>query len=830
MNRHEQEPAEPPHGGRWRLRNWRLRRKLAAVLIVPMTAALAFAGFAVVDQVDRLDRLDRALDQIDLTSQVSRVVHELQRERTLAVARMVKGPATPDALASQAARVDSAVLSLRNAVKQVGARDDAIARLYRRGVQRLDALDQLRTATTTTSYPVTATFVAYTSVLGELVRLQRELNLAEVDRELLRQGATAQAVTETKEYVAQENAALQIAAGRQHFPAGLLERTRSADAGGRAAADGFLSIATPHQQQDYSDTVSGPHTDGRERIKAAALVRATAGDQVSIDAKRLSADGSATTTRLRQVERALLGELRTHAVQLGQQANRTSWIVGGVLAAMLVATLLLLLVIARSLVNPLRTLRGAALDVAYVRLPETLQRIMADPDPLRAAQGAAEPVPVHTSEEIGEVARSFDAVQESAIQLATEQALLRENVNRILVNLSRRSQLLVERQLGVIDRLEAGEQDPDQLASLFELDLLAARLRRNGESLLVLSGERLTRAVIGPLPAADVVRAAVSEVEQFARIEVVTVPEVAIHSRAVNDLVHLLAELLENATYFSGPDTTVVLRSVLTRQGTLAVQITDRGVGMTDDELVEVNRRLREPPELDLAVTRRMGLYVVARLAQLHGISVRLRGNEDIDGGVIARVEVPAAVLSEAESPDLPVVTVPAPSRNGLVAVPWPHLDRDKPSPRPRDAAPAEAPDAVDEKTVQLPIYDSVVSTWFTESDAELGESGEESAVSPDDDDWFSPSDAGWEAARALLEPREEEVTPAGLPKRVPNAQLVPGSIEYPQQQVDEPAPVRPDAKPAAVGGAAIVARARMDGFQSGWHEGRQAVDAATKE
>jgi hypothetical protein len=257
-------------------------------------------------------------------------------------------------------------------------------------------------------------------------------------------------------------------------------------------------------------------------------------------------------------------------------------------------------------------------------------------------------MPVFTREETGEVARSFDAVHEQAVRMAAEQALLRDNVNSIFVNLSRRSQALVERQLNLIDRLEQDEQDPDQLASLFELDHLATRMRRNSESLLVLSGTGLSRQLTRPVPAADVVGAAVSEVEQYARIDVLSAPEVAVQGRAVNDLVHLIAELLDNATSFSEPEKKVTVRMAATRKKELAIQITDQGVGMSADEIDAANRRLADPPDMDVSVTRRMGLYVVARLAQRHNIQVRLRDNEDIDGGLIARIIVPANLIQSS--------------------------------------------------------------------------------------------------------------------------------------------------------------------------------------
>jgi len=173
-------------------------------------------------------------------------------------------------------------------------------------------------------------------------------------------------------------------------------------------------------------------------------------------------------------------------------------------------------------------------------------------------------------------------------------------------------------------------------------------MRRNSESLLVLSGSGLSRQLSRPVPASEVVGAAVSEVEHYARIEVVSAPDVTVQGRAVSDLVHVIAELLDNATFFSEPEKKVIVRMAVTRKKELAIQITDSGVGMSEDEIGAANERLADPPDLDVAVTRRMGLYVVARLAKRHGIVVRLRDNEDIEGGLIARITVPADLVAPA--------------------------------------------------------------------------------------------------------------------------------------------------------------------------------------
>jgi signal transduction histidine kinase len=651
------------------MRNWRLRTKLIAVLVVPTLTALVLGGLRVKADLDRATDFRQTVSQVELAQAVTNVVQELQKERTLSVARVAGGRTGSRAdLDAQLVKADAAINAAQTAANNLQTNDAATKQRYSRGLQRLTALKAVRTAADTTDYPDVSVFTAYSSILDSLVQLGREVNTAGTDRELLRQGSVIQALSEAKEFVGRENSILQIAFAlpRNQFPADLLNQARAAQASAAAALAGYAANASPTQQQLYSDTVSGTEVDNRERLKATAFSRAERGPDLGFtdqDRQAITADGFATVERMRKVETTLLDKLRGDADVQAQAATRSAWRNAGIVLAALLMALLLMLVVTRSLLKPLRVLRRDALDVANRRLPATVQRILADPDPVAASKTAIDPVPVFTREETGQLARSFDAVHDQAVKMATEQALLRDNINSIFVNLSRRSQALVERQLALIDRLEQDEQDPDQLASLFELDHLATRMRRNSESLLVLSGSGLSRQLSRPVPASEVVGAAVSEVEHYARIEVVSAPDVTVQGRAVSDLVHVIAELLDNATFFSEPEKKVIVRMAVTRKKELAIQITDSGVGMSEDEIGAANERLADPPDLDVAVTRRMGLYVVARLAKRHNIVVRLRDNEDIEGGLIARITVPADLVAPAAGRQ--GITTPSPAITG---------------------------------------------------------------------------------------------------------------------------------------------------------------------
>ena len=292
--------------------------------------------------------------------------------------------------------------------------------------------------------------------------------------------------------------------------------------------------------------------------------------------------------------------------------------------------------------RPLARLRSGALEVAGVRLPETVRRMSesggADTPP------DIEPIDVDSTDEIGEVARAFDQVHQEAVRLAANEAALRGNVNAMFVNLSRRSQSLVERQIRLIDDLEQGEQDSERLANLFQMDHLATRMRRNSENLLVLAGHELSRRWTEPVALVDVLRAAVSEIEHYERVIPNIQPGISVRGQAVSDVVHLLSELAENATAFSAAETPVKVSGYLLSSGGALVDITDQGVGMGAEEMAHANWRLDNPPVVDVAVSRRMGLFVVARLAARHGIRVRLRPGPA--GGLTALVWLPDEVIT----------------------------------------------------------------------------------------------------------------------------------------------------------------------------------------
>jgi signal transduction histidine kinase len=334
-----------------------------------------------------------------------------------------------------------------------------------------------------------------------------------------------------------------------------------------------------------------------------------------------------------------------------------------VLAA-IVAALVIVLLVARTLIRPLRVLRDSALKVAHEDLEREITRVRA------GDESPPEPLPVHTTEEIGQVAHAVDELHTQALLLAGDEARLRLLVNDMFETMSRRNRSLVDQQLSLIDRLERNEEDPERLESLFRLDHLAARMRRNGANLLVLAGAQTSRGdQRTTVPLSSVIHAATSEVEDYRRVETSMVPDCTIAGAVSGDIVHLLAELIDNALRYSPPASPVRVSAGFRGDGAVMLEVVDVGLGMTDGDRRIANMRLRAGGEVSPDSARHMGLFVVGRLADRHGIRVRLRSSsvEDARSGTTAEVYLPSTVLagagpgSTAPSETAPTATFAAP-------------------------------------------------------------------------------------------------------------------------------------------------------------------------
>ena len=357
---------------------------------------------------------------------------------------------------------------------------------------------------------------------------------------------------------------------------------------------------------------------------------------------------------------------------------------GGATVIAMLLTLGLIWFVSRTVIRPVRRLTRVAREMSRRRLPQLVEALRTGGD-----VSALLPTPIQvvvSEDELGELARAFHDVEAVTMEVAQEQSrLLRKGMSDLFVNLARRNQGLLERQLELLDDLERNEHDPSALDALFKLDHMATRMRRNAESLLVLSGSEQPRQWHDPIALLDVVRAAAAEIADFPRVELVGVdPALSVTGRAVADVAHMLAELLENATSCSPPDRPVVVSGAATANG-FVLAVSDQGIGMPTDRIVEANRLLAHPPVVGLALSRALGLHVVGLLAARHGITVELRPGAPV--GLVALVMIPHAVLEQA-GPGSPTEPMYLPQLDPQGA-PEPLGARRMPS-RPSDEPPVE--------------------------------------------------------------------------------------------------------------------------------------------
>ena len=648
------------------LKNWRVRSRLLLLITIPTLTAVVLGGTRIVSSVQSALTFQRIEQLAQLSSHVTTLAARLEDERdqtVLYIAQSEQGDKTAAAQLSQVkqqyALAAPWVATVRSGIAGIGSTFPAQVQEDAGKIRSvLAGLPALRSESTTlrtaqkTKLPtgsVTGVIASYAAAIGSLLDIDEDIALGSGDPTLANSVRALGVVSQIEEETSQQRAALGAAETLQTFGPNMLAALVTAQAEMQANIPTFEDAATPQQAALYNRTVSGPQVSAADEIEQHAIDLGNAFRNINEQLVNSGATTqqwiSAVSTKIndmRQVERSLVNAAVNRASALRRSAIIESIVIAAAVIIVLGLALILTSLVGRSMVRPLRRLRAGALEIAGLQLPETVRR-MSESDgsggPL-----TVEPIDVDSADEIGEVARAFDQVHREALRLAANEAALRGNVNAMFVNLSRRSQSLVERQIRLIDELEQGEQDAERLGSLFQMDHLATRMRRNSENLLVLAGHDSSRRWNQPVALVDVLRAAVSEIEQYERVSLNVQPGISARGHAVNDAVHLLAELAENATSFSSAETPVTISGHLLSSGGVLLDITDQGVGMGAEEMAHANWRLDNPPVVDVAVSRRMGLFVVARLAARHGIRVRLR--PAASGGLTALVWLPDEVVS----------------------------------------------------------------------------------------------------------------------------------------------------------------------------------------
>ncbi len=343
------------------------------------------------------------------------------------------------------------------------------------------------------------------------------------------------------------------------------------------------------------------------------------------------------------------GQLAAAAAAASNRSLTQAILAGGIGLIAVAASVSLMVWFGRKLTRDLRDLDGSVRAMADERLPRVVARLRRGEDADVLAESP--PPPASTIAEISQIAASFGTVQEAAVEAAVDQARLRKGVSQVFLNISMRNQSLLHRQLGMLDSMERRTSEPGALADLFRLDHLTTRMRRHAEGLIILSGSTPARGWRNPVPVVDVLRAAIAEVEDYVRVDVLSESRDMVAGNAVNDVIHLFAELVENATVFSPPNTRIEVRAERVGTG-MAVEIEDRGLGLSEEELADINRRLAGPAEFDLANSEQLGLFVVSRLAARHAITITMR--RSVYAGTTAILLLPFGVIVRAEDAHSP--------------------------------------------------------------------------------------------------------------------------------------------------------------------------------
>ncbi|GAA2371775.1 sensor histidine kinase [Nonomuraea africana] len=830
-----------------RLRNSRLRTKVAA-LLVSLTALWAFAAWVTLREGANLLWVATLNSSVADTS--DSLLLELQRERRLSLIQLGEGgTGGKEALRTQRAKTDAAATVF---VEQASSNSVALAASdtldlrLQQVFRRIEGLKGARASVDAGKLDRVRAAAAYTEVVDSIYRAYDALASLD-DEQLAKDARTLVEMSRAIEILAQEDALISgalAAGGLTGAERGQFAQLVGAQRFARAEAAGELPSA---DRRGYDALVGGAAFTRLRQLEDQLIHGIT----VPGPAQWKNAVDPVLAGLDQTVQKAGDGMIgRATPVAIGVVVRLA--LAGGLGLIAVIASIVLSVTTTRAILAQLKKLRDAAHELSDERLPRVVARIGRGED----VDVAVEAPPLKFGDdEIGSVGQAFNTVQETAIRVAVEQAELRRSIRDILLSLARRTQGLVHRQLTVLDVMERRETEPEELRDLFRLDHLATRMRRNAENLIVLSGSSPGRTWRRSVPMIDVVRGALAEVEDYTRVQLLPMGEVTLAGKAVGDVIHLLAELIENAVSFSPPYTMVQVSGQVVANG-YVFEIEDRGLGMTPEDLEAANRRIAEPPEFRLTGTARLGLYVVARLAERHEIQVQLKASPY--GGTTVVVLIPYELVGadaepEQDEDDTPGIPAPrtafggAPTGAATALRPVPVIEQPvRPVAEGQGGVPVDAAEIGDGLLGDGPVGDTPVAGAAkpplpTRRPADAAPQGRPApngspsaeprspvaeaagtrvpgaalaSVRAQADQTAQARDTGQETATASEqgERATPAFTPSGLPFRVPQTNLAPAlktedAAQAQQQDEDERSPEE--------------IRAIMGSFQSGTRLGR---------
>ncbi len=589
------------------------------------------------------------------------------------------------------------------------------------------------------------------------------------DRDALENLTTLLLLEQTTESLSIEGNLLSLAASRPALNEALVETTETAvgstdesirvtlalgEAGMANTISSYLAGDEWNEYQELRDQViEADEDEGEEEGEGEGDEEAEEAEPANLDSQIVQTQQRAVIDRFDAFEDEVISTMITNAEERSRQANNSLLRTALLSLALLAVIGAIVLTLYRAIRTPLLMLEGRADEIASTELPE-LVRLMREEGDL-AELPAIEPIPVVSSDEVGRMTDAFNRMHFTAVRLAAGQAASRSIVANMFVNLGRRNQKLLMRMLSSLAELEKEETDPDRLEKLYGIDHLATRMRRNAESLLVLADAGASRRFEKPVPTSELVRSAISEVEDFRRVKLSVTEDPLIGGDYVADLTHLLAELLENALKFSSPNENVEVIARYTRVGYI-LAVVDRGLGLTPDEIAAANQQISAAARSGETPSKYLGLFVVGRLAARHGMNVELF--EGVPAGLIARVRIPKSMIASEAPAGVVDNTRPAATEVGEPQTPSRYWPEPQPYSRaqPQAETPPEASPQVDEPATHVPAavvaappLSTIPSTDRAPSEADQPVGGRVATLSPPQ----SPDEGAGSAVRDMAPP-----------------------------------------------------------------------------
>ncbi|MEU0988558.1 nitrate- and nitrite sensing domain-containing protein [Streptomyces sp. NPDC005953] len=630
-----------------RFRGKSIRRKIVALMLVPLVSLTALWGFATVLTGQEANHLLKASSVAEeIGEPVADALHDIQEERRATLVYLADRRAAGALPALRESRVatDRAVARITRNAAKTEVRDDLRSDTARRLTsfkEGLDGLIALRRSVESAAVSRGEALEFYNRIVDPGFSFLATLQTLH-DEEMERQGRGLIGLARAMEMLSREDALIASALATGKVSDKEVRQLSDFVAHRKLYYEVNLESMPAKEREVYLRLWRSPQTQPLRDAEERLIEEGSLKDVSEAEAKEWQSAANPVLDELRNSAKASNERYQDRVGPAAYDVFILAGLAGVVGFLALLVSIIVSVRIGRDLIRDLTRLRKEAHEVSGVRLPSVMRRL-----------AAGEPVDVETEaprleyekDEIGQAGQALNTLQRAAVEAAVRQAEMRRGVSEVFVNLARRNQVLLHRQLTLLDAMERRTEDTDELADLFRLDHLTTRMRRHAEGLVILSGAAPSRQWRKPIQLMDVVRAAVAEVEDYERIEVRRLPRIGVGGPAVADLTHLIAELLENATVFSPPHTAVQVHGERVANG-FTLEIHDRGLGMASDLLLDANLRLAETPEFELSDTDRLGLFVVSRLAQRQNVRVSLQPSPY--GGTTAIVFIPAALLTDA--------------------------------------------------------------------------------------------------------------------------------------------------------------------------------------